>query len=187
MPLKRLTKRKQRKQRKQRIERMQRTQKKQRKTQNGGAAKYNFDVILFSKTPVAEDTKAAVLDVLQDLFGSVQMSMADPPLFYYEFEGVTGINTNLQDERSEVLYSIENAPDVCKDKSLHIDKRLTILEGQIGKALLKSGIDVSLIRGSHGIRPEVNSPNNYFRIGLCNPACTKYDNNMFNAYINRYG
>ena len=164
----------------------QKSRKSIKSKQRGGAANYSFDVILFSKTPASEETKAALLDVLQKLFGNVQMNMADPPLFYYEFEGVTGINESLADERSEVLYSIENAPVIIKDKSLNTDKRLTILEGLIGNALLESGIDVSLIEGSHGTRPNVNSPkSNYYRIGLCTPACTDYDKEKFDSYINR--
>lgn len=159
---------------------------KQRKTQKGAAANYYFDVILFSQTPASEETKAELLDVLQKLFGNVEMNMADPPLFYYEFEGLTGINKSLADERSEVLYTIQKVPVIIKDKSLNTDKRLTILEGLIGNALLESGIDVSLIEGSHGTRPEVNSvKSNYYRIGLCTPACTHYVKEKFNKYINR--
>ena len=159
---------------------------KQRKTQKAGAAEYFFDVILFSQTPAAEETKAELHDVLQGLFGDVQMQMADPPLFYYEFEGLTGINTGLADDRSEVVYSIQKVPEIIKTTSLSLDKRLTILEGLIGNALLESGIDVSLIEVAHGTRPNINSPkSNYYKIGLCTPACTNYDKKLFNSYISR--
>jgi len=161
-------------------------QSKQRKTKKGGAAKYYFDVILFSQMPAPEEIKTELLDILQGLFGSTQMKMADPPLAYYEFEGITGINADLADERSEVVYSIEKVPALIKNKSLSTDKRLTILEGLIGNALLESGIDVSLIAMPHGTRLNVNSPkDNYYKIGLCTPECTDYDKNMFNSYINR--
>jgi hypothetical protein len=159
---------------------------KQRKTQKAGAATYFFDVILFSQTPAAEEIKAELHDILQGLFGITQMQMADPPLFYYEFEGLTGINVDLADERSEVVYSIQKVPAIIKDTTLSLDKRLTILEGLIGNALLESGIDVSLIATQHGTRPNINSPkSNYYKIGLCTPACTDYDKNLFNDYISR--
>jgi hypothetical protein len=155
---------------------------------SGGTAKYYFDIILFSKTPAPQETKAAVLDVLQKIFGSTQMKMADPPLFYYEFEGLTGINEDLAVERSEVVYSIQTVPEIIKDTSLSTDKRLTILEGLIGNAFLEARIDVSLIKGSHGTRPEVNSTrNNYYKIGLCTPACSDYKKNLFNSYIMKGG
>jgi hypothetical protein len=112
------------------------------------------------------------------------MITLEDPISYFMFEGITGLLKNLYG-KSETLYTIDTPPPVLSKKDMHPDTRLTFLEGEVGLDLAKAGVDVSLIGQPHGICPErnENGPNNYYWIGLCSPACTKYDIRMFESYM----
>ena len=162
-----------------------------RKTVKGGAnssgnisSKYTFRIVLFSKKTVPEKIKEDVKNIITSLFGETTMTSSDESYEFFGFLGLTGINPKLEKKRTETVYTVLKAPAVLyTNLNVHVDTRLTRLEGLIGKALLQSGIDVSLIAVPHGIRPENNSKNLFYTIGLCYPRCTDYKMNFFNDYI----
>jgi len=155
----------------------------------GGAPPTEFTVVLFSAEPVDDKTKVGVQTLLTGIYGITEMIKGVDKYVFNDFKDFTGLmfNKKVEDGSNSVTYKIKAAPAILGNKNLNNDKRLTILEGQIGSALLKSELDVSLIGVTHGLRPNVNSqindiPNFYY-IGLCTPKCTEFDQKTFNAYM----
>lgn len=152
-----------------------------------GGAPTVFTVILFSADPVAEETKEGLLNLLENLYGAIEMTEGVDEFTLEDFQAGTGINRcDIDDGENAISYKINVAPAILGNKKLRTDKRLTVLEGQIGTALLNSGLDVSLIGLPHGLRPNVNSKNiapNMYYIGLSTPICTDFDQESFNSYM----
>lgn len=158
----------------------------------GGAPPTIFTVVLFSAEPVDDETKDNVKNLLTGLYGAIEMTEGKLDEYVFDdFKNSTGLrfNEEVEDESNSISYRVKVAPAILTNKNLKTDKRLTILEGQIGSALLKSELNVSLIEVTHGLRPNVNSqvnamPNMYY-IGLCTPKCTEYDQETFNSYVSQ--
>ena len=157
----------------------------------GGAPPTEFTVVLFSAEPIAEETKDGVRALLTGLYGATEMPVKIGGDVFADFKDFTGLkfNEKVKDRKNSIAYKIKVAPAILRNTNLKTDKRLTILEGEIGNALLKSGLEVSLIEITHGLRPNSNSavneiPNMYY-IGLCTPKCAEYDKETFNSYISQ--
>jgi hypothetical protein len=155
------------------------------RTFRGGESIYEFYVVLFSEEDPSEEIKAGVKTVLEGLYGEVNIIVDDPMRWGSDFKGETGLNKKFYN-KSETLYKIVTPPKILSNKKKHTDSRLTILEGQIGLALLNTDIDVSLIKERHGLRPERNlnsnwGPNQYV-VGLCTPKCSDMSRDQLNSY-----
>jgi len=157
----------------------------------GGAPPTIFTVVLFSADPVDDETKVGVQTLLTGLYGAIEMTEGVDEFVFNDFKDYTGFrfSEEVEDGSNSISYKIKVAPATLTNRNLKTDKRLTILEGQIGSALLKSELDVSLIEVTHGLQPNVNSqmnamPNVYY-IGLCTPKCTEIDQETFNSYMSQ--
>lgn len=86
-------------------------------------------------------------NIIISLFGETTMTSSAESYEFFSFLGMTGIDEDLENKRTEIVYTVLKPPAVLYTNfNIDVDTRLTHLEGLIGKALLQSGINVSLIR-----------------------------------------